>query len=301
VLIEVSVCGVCHTDLHTVEGELTPTELPRIIGHQIVGRVAETGEDVEGWKVGDRIGVPWLASSCGRCRHCLGGNENLCERARFTGLHVDGGYAEFTVAEAAYGTPLPSEFDDAHAAPLLCAGIIGFRSLRLSGYRKGKTLALFGFGASAHIALQLAVADGSRVAVYSRSESHRRLARELGASWCGESGEQPPFPVECAVTFAPVGSIVADALAILDRGGTVAINAVHMSAIPELAYEALYHERTIRSVANATRRDAAEFFEAAARAGLRTEVTEFGLEQANEVLERLKRSEVQGAAVLRVG
>lgn len=300
VLIEVAVCGVCHTDLHTVEGELSPVELPRIIGHQIVGRVAAVGDGVGGWRVGDRIGVPWLSSTCGRCRQCIAGRENLCENARFTGLHIDGGYAEYAVAEAEYGTAIPEDLDDSHAAPLLCAGIIGYRSLRLSGYGPGKTLALFGFGASAHIALQIAVADGSRVAVYSRSEDHRRLARDLGASWCGETGERPPFPVECAVTFAPVGAVVAEALAVLDRGGTVAVNAVHMSPIPVIPYERLYHERTIRSVANATRRDAAEFFDAAARADVRTEVTEFSLERANEVLGRLKRSEIQGAAVLRV-
>ncbi|WP_455382287.1 zinc-dependent alcohol dehydrogenase family protein [Salinispira pacifica] len=300
ILVEVAVCGVCHTDLHTVEGDLDVPSFPLIIGHQIVGRVAELGPEVSGWKRGDRVGIPWLWRSCGRCRQCLAGRENLCENPRFTGLHVDGGYAEYMVADAAFANRIPDEFDDVHAAPLLCAGIIGFRSLRLSGYRPGGTLALFGFGASAHIALQLAVADGSRVAVYSRSREHLDLAARLGAKWCGHTGEHPPFPVESAVTFAPVGRIVTDALNVVDRGGTVAINAVHMSPIPEIEYPRIYHERTIRSVANATREDASSFFEAAAAARVQTETTEFALEEANHALMRLKRSEVQGAAVLRI-
>ncbi len=300
ILIEVTVCGVCHTDLHTVEGELPVPDLPRIVGHQIVGRVAGLGPEVAEWKIGERAGVPWLSRSCGQCRFCLSGRENLCETARFTGLHIDGGYAEYAVAEADYASRLPDTFEDAEAAPLLCAGIIGFRSLRLADYEKGKTLALFGFGASAHIALQLAVADGARVAVFSRSEEHLDLARRLGAAWCGQAGELPPFPIESAVTFVPVGKVVISALSVLDRGGTLAINAVHMSPIPELPYEKIYHERTVRSVTNATREDAESFYRAAVRARLRTEISEFPLESANEVLTKLKASAIQGAAVLRV-
>jgi len=300
ILIEVTVCGVCHTDLHTVEGELSVPHLPRIVGHQIVGRVAKLGPGVTEWKMGERVGVPWLGSSCGRCRFCLSGRENLCDAARFTGLHIDGGYASYAVARADYACRLPATFDDAAAAPLLCAGIIGFRSLRLADYEKGKSLALFGFGASAHIALQLAVADGARVAVFTRSEEHSDLAKRLGAAWCGRAGDLPPFPVESAVTFAPVGQVVLSALSVLDRGGTLAINAVHMSPIPELPYEKIYHERTVRSVTNATREDAEAFFRAAVDAGVRTQVSEYPLESANEVLAKLKASTIQGAAVLRV-
>lgn len=300
VRLRVQVCGVCHTDLHTVEGDLPPPRLPIIPGHQIVGRVDRIGSGVTRFKVGDRLGVAWLHWTCGECDFCRRGLENLCPNARFTGLHEHGGYAQFAIAEADYAFPLPARFSDVDAAPLLCAGIIGYRSLRLSEVEPGGRLGLYGFGASAHLALQVARHWGCRVCVFTRGKDHRVLALDLGAEWAGGAEETPPFPLDAAVTFAPAGWIVPLALGHLRPGGTVAINAVHMSTIPEMPYATLYEERTVRSVANFTRRDAAEFLQLAAEIPVRTEVEVFPLSEANAALQRLKRSEIRGAAALEV-
>jgi propanol-preferring alcohol dehydrogenase len=298
--LRVRACGVCHTDLHLVEGELPLPKLPVVPGHQIVGAVDALGAGVTRFALGDRAGVPWLYSTCGQCGYCCRGQENLCDDARFTGQHADGGFAEWMVAPADFAYPIPDGFPDEQAAPLLCAGIIGYRSLRLSEIRPGETLGLYGFGASAHIALQVARHWGCPVYVFTRSEAHRRHALELGAAWVGQAQDTPPAPLDSAITFAPAGWLVPEALRALRKGGTLAINAIHMSPIPELPYERLYGERTVRSVANSTRQDAAELLELAARIPIHTDVEIYPLAQANLVLQRLKRSEVQGAAVLTI-
>jgi propanol-preferring alcohol dehydrogenase len=300
ILLRVRACGVCHTDLHTVEGELALPRLPVVPGHQVVGTVAEVGEGVRTFRPGDRVGVPWLYSSCGTCAFCRRGEENLCENAQFTGLHVDGGYAEYMVARADFAYPIPEHFSDAEAAPLLCAGIIGYRSLRLSEVKPGERLGLFGFGASAHLAIQVARHWGCEVFVFTRSEEHRRLAQDLGAAWTGAPDQEPPAPLDRAILFAPAGHLVHNVLRALRRGGTLAINAIHMSPIPELPYALLYWERTIRSVANSTRRDAQEFLQVAAEIPVQTTVEEYPLEEANRALAQLKRGQVRGAAVLRI-
>ncbi|MDR7434239.1 MAG: zinc-dependent alcohol dehydrogenase family protein [Armatimonadota bacterium] len=299
-LLHVSACGVCHTDLHTVEGELTLPKLPVVPGHQVVGRVEEVGKGVQTFRPGDRVGVPWLYSSCGQCAFCRRGEENLCENAQFTGLHVNGGYAEYMIARADFAYHIPERFSDIEAAPLLCAGIIGYRSLRLSEVKPGERLGLFGFGASAHLAIQVARHWGCEVFVFTRSEEHRRLAQELGAVWVGGPDQEPPASLDRAILFAPVGSLVPQILRVLRRGGTLAINAIHMSPIPELPYSLLYWERTIRSVANSTRRDAQEFLQVASEIPVRTTVEEYSLEEANRVLMLLKRGQIRGAAVLKI-
>lgn len=300
ILLRIRACGVCHTDLHTVEGELSLPKLPVVPGHQVVGTVEEVGEDVTAFRPGDRVGVPWLYSSCGVCAFCRRGEENLCENAQFTGLHVNGGYAEYMVARADYAYPIPERFSDAEAAPLLCAGIIGYRSLRLSEVRPGERLGLFGFGASAHLAIQVARHWGCEVFVFTRSKEHQRLAQDLGAAWVGGPADEPPAPVDRAILFAPSGNLVHNALRALRRGGTLAVNAIHMSPIPELPYSLLYWERTIRSVANSTRRDAQEFLQVAAEIPVRTTIEEYPLEEANRTLMLLKRGQIKGAAVLRI-
>lgn len=300
VALRVLACGVCHTDLHLVEGELA-APLPRVPGHQVVATVESVGAGVEGVSVGERVGVGWLASTCGACRYCASGRENLCERARFTGCDVDGGYAEGMLADARFVYPLPAAFSDVEAAPLLCAGIIGYRALKLSEVKPGGRLGLFGFGASAHLAIQVASAPGGwscETYVFTRSEAHRRLALELGAAWAGGAEDDPGVALDAAVSFAPAGWIVPAALARLGRGGTLAVNAVHASDIPSFAYERLYWERTVRSVANFTREDAREFLALAADIALRVETEVHPLRDANHALVRLKRGEVQGAAVL---
>ena len=300
VLIKVSVCGVCHTDLHTAEGELALPKMPVIPGHQIVGTVAKAGSGVTGFRAGDRVGVTWLNSTCRECEYCRNGLENLCGQARFTGLHADGGYAGFTAAPARYVFAMPAGFSDEQAAPLLCAGAIGFRSLRLCGIRKGQRLGLYGFGASAHIALQVARYRDCDVYVFTRSEEHQKHALELGAVWAGSAQDEPPAKMHGSITFAPAGWIVKEALRALDKGGALAINAVHLSPIPEMPYDLIYHERTVRSVANLTRRDAEEFLKVAAEVPVKTDVETYPLEEANEVLQRLKKSEIRGAAVLKI-
>ncbi|MFH0795265.1 MAG: zinc-dependent alcohol dehydrogenase family protein [bacterium] len=301
VRIRVSCCGVCRTDLHIAEGDLAPRRDEIIPGHQIVGVVDALGEKVTRLKVGDRVGVTWLYSACGACDCCKSGRENLCDDAHFTGYTDDGGFAEYCVVPAAFAHRLPEGIPDAQTAPLLCAGVIGYRSLRLSEIRPGRRLGLYGFGASAHVVIQLARYWGCEVYVFTRSEHHRRHAQELGAIWTGDSSDAPPKPMDSSIIFAPAGEGVHDALRCLRKGGTLAINAVHMSAIPTLPYELLYHERTIRSVANVTRRDAEEFLPLAAKIPIRTDVEIFPLAQANAALQRLKRSELRGAAVLQIG
>ena len=298
--IRVRVCGICHTDLHTVEGELELPKLPLVPGHQIVGVVDALGAGVTRFQVGDRVGVPWLHQACGGCDYCQRGDENLCESAQFTGLHVDGGYAEYTLAPAEFAYPIPAVFSDAEASPLLCAGIIGYRSLRLSEIQPGQRLGLYGFGASAHIAIQVACHWDCEVYVFTRTESHRQLARDLGAVWVGDARDDPGVRMHSSITFAPAGWIVPEALRVLDKGGTLAINAIHMSPIPEMPYHLIYHERTLRSVANSTRQDAEELLKVAAEIPIRTEVQTFPLEAANSALQALKASQVDGAAALTI-
>jgi propanol-preferring alcohol dehydrogenase len=301
VLVRVRCCGVCHTDLHTVEGEIVPPRLPLIPGHQVVGIVERAGDGVSGLAPGARVGLAWLGTTCGECRPCVRGDENLCERARFNGFDIDGGYAEYAVAHEEFAYPIPDGFPDEQAAPLLCAGIIGYRAVRLSGAGPGKRVGLYGFGASAHIAIQILLRWGCTVYVFSRGESHRRLALELGAAWAGRAGDTPPTLLDSSVVFAPAGEIVPHALAALDKGGTVALAGIYMTSIPDLDYEThLYNEKVLRSVTASTRSDGHELLELAAKIPIRTRVSVFPLEEANEVLLALKRGEVDGAAVLRV-
>lgn len=300
VRIRVNVCGVCHTDLHTVEGDLKLPRLPLIPGHQIVGIIESLGKNVENHKVGARVGVTWLNSACGKCNFCQQGLENLCNDARFTGLHVDGGYADYVVVPAKYAFKISDNFPDAQAAPLLCAGVIGYRSLCLSEIKHGQRLGLYGFGASAHVTIQIARYWGCEVYVFTRSEEHRKHARELGAVWAGSAKDEPPVKMDSSITFAPVGWIVTEALRVLCKGGTLAINAVHLSPIPEIKYDLIYHERTVRSVANLTRNDAKEFLKLSAEIPIHTDVEIYSLKEANSVLQRLKRAKIRGAAVLKI-
>ncbi len=299
VRLEVRACGICRTDLHTVEGELALPRLPLVPGHQVVGVVEASGEGVTRLAVGQRVGVPWLYRTCGRCEFCLEGLENLCLDAHFTGLHVDGGYAEAMVVPEDFAYPLPETFTDEEAAPLLCAGIIGYRALKLSQVRPGQRLGLYGFGGSAHITIQVACHLGYEVFVFTRSEGHRRLARQLGAVWTGDADETPPARMHGSIIFAPSGKLVPHALRVLERGGTLALAGVTMTPIPELDYDRLlYWERTIRSVANFTRQDATEFLRLAAEIPVHTVVKTFPLEQANEALLALKQSAIDGTGVL---
>ena len=301
VRLHVTACGVCRTDLQLCEGDLAARRLPIVPGHQVTGVVEVIGEGVDGWAAGDRAGVTWLAGTDGTCRFCLTGRENLCEAATFTGWDRDGGYAEAVTARADVLVRLPDAFPDLAAAPLLCGGVIGYRSLRVAGLgpaSAGARLGLYGFGASARQALQVARAWGVEAYVATRSAPERARALELGAAWAGGLDERPPVPLDAAVTFAPVGSVVAAALRALARGGVVAINAIHLDGLPAMPYEDLWWERSIRSVANVTRRDAAEFLELAARIGLTTDVETHPLADANVALARLAAGEVRGTAVL---
>lgn len=299
--LRVSACGVCRTDLQICEGDLAARRLPIIPGHQVVGVVDAVGSGVTGWTAGDRAGVTWLAGTDGTCRFCATGRENLCEAATFTGWDVDGGYAEAVVARADVAVPLPDAFPDLAAAPLLCGGVIGYRSLRVAGLgpsSAGARLGLYGFGASARLALQVARAWAVDVYVATRSAGEQARALELGAAWAGGYDDRPPVALDAAVTFAPVGSVVAAALRALDRGGVVAINAIHLDGLPAMPYDDLWWERSIRSVANVTRQDAREFMELAAASGITTDVETHPLEDANVALARLAAGEVRGTAVL---
>lgn len=298
VLVRVQACGVCHTDLHIVEGELIPPQYPLTPGHQVVGTVIQTGEGVAETLIGQRVGVYWLHNACGECEFCRRGLENLCPAARFTGFHVPGGYADYLLADARFVASIPPVMSAVKAAPLLCAGIIGYRALILSDLQPGEKLGLFGYGASAHLALQVARHWGCEVTVFTRSEAHRRHALELGACWAGAAGQTPPHPLDRAILFAPLGELVPLALQVLRPGGTLAINAVHLSPIPEMPYHLLYGERTLRSVANVTRRDAVEFLALAQEIGIRPTVQEYDLQDANRALLDLKHSRFNGEAVL---
>lgn len=299
ILIQVSHCGVCHTDLHTVEGELPLKRLPVIPGHQVVGRVLELGPGTHRFQPGDRVGLAWLFKACGKCRFCRRGRENLCEAAEFTGLHRDGGYAEVVVAAEDFVYPLPPELPGEHVAPLLCAGIIGYRALRLSDIQPGGRLGLYGFGASAHLAIQVARYWGCEVYVFTRSPGHQELARQLGAVWVGQAQDTPPVKLDAAVIFAPAGNLVPEALRVLDRGGTLALAGIHMSPVPSLDYQKhLYFERTVRSVTASTREDGRELLALAARIPLTTQVQVFPLAEANRALQLLKQGQINGAAVL---
>ena len=300
VRVRVAVCGVCHTDLHIVEGDIHPPNLPLIPGHQVVGTIEALGANVKTHREGDRVGVPWLHSTDGTCAYCRRGLENLCEAARFTGFHVNGGYAEHVVVPAASAYPIPQAFTDLNAAPLLCAGVIGYRSYRLTGIRHGETIALLGFGGSAHIVLQLALHEGCSVYVITRSEKHQRLARDLGAAWVGTAEEKPPALADAAIVFAPAGALVLTALGVVRKGGIVALAGITMGDIPQMPYELIYHERALRSVANSTHQDVREFLARAAEVPIRTTVDEYPLEQANEAILAMKHSQIEGAAVLRI-
>jgi propanol-preferring alcohol dehydrogenase len=298
VLVKVNACGVCRTDLHVVDHELDGGKHPIIPGHEIVGVVEATGDDVENLQPGQRVGVPWLGYTCGRCKYCTSGRENLCDLARFTGFDLDGGYAEYVVADARFCFPIPEGFDDSHAAPLLCAGLIGYRSLVQAG--DARRLGIYGFGAAAHIIAQVAVYQSRKIFAFTRPGDHagQSFARELGASWAGDSTEPPPEPLDAAILFAPVGSLVPAALRAVAKGGRVVCAGIHMSDIPSFPYEILWGERQIVSVANLTRADGHEFLELAVKAGAKTEVETLPLTAANDALSRLRNGDVRGALVL---
>lgn len=298
ILLRVTACAVCHTDLHTVEGDLRLPKLPIVPGHQVVGVVAAVGEEVDSFVIGDRAGAIWLHRTCGVCEYCRSGRENLCERAAFTGLHADGGYAEYMAVDADFAYHLPANLADIEAAPLLCGGVIGYRALRLSGIQPGQRLGLYGFGNSAHIAIQVARFWGCQVFVCTRSAEHQEHARKLGAAWVGRAEETPPGLLDAAIIFAPAGEIVLPALQALRPGGTAALAGIHMSPIPSLPYEIIYGERVLRSVANSTRQDARDLLSLAAAIPVHTDVSVFPLAAANEALAALKASRFAGAAVL---
>jgi propanol-preferring alcohol dehydrogenase len=298
VLLRVQACGVCRTDLHLVDGELPDVRFPITPGHEVVGTVVTAGTGVARFRVGDRIGVPWLAETCGVCQYCRGGRENLCERARFTGYTVDGGYAEYVVADARYCCAIPPRYSDAQAAPLLCAGLIGYRAYRAAG--DGRSLGLYGFGAAAHLLAQLAGAEGRKVFAFTRpgDSAAAQFARSLGVSWAGSSEERPPEPLDAAIVFAPVGALIPAALAATRKAGRVVCAGIHMSDVPSFPYRLLWGERTVSTVANLTRADATEFMQIAAAIDLDPRVQTLPLSEANEALRRLRAGEVQGAAVL---
>ncbi len=299
-LIKVRACGVCRTDLHVVEGELTPRKSPVIPGHQVVGIVEKAGPDASHFKSGDRVGVAWLHHTDGTCEFCVSGRENLCDHPEFTGYTVDGGYAEYIVAPDAFVYAIPEGFPDLHAAPLLCAGIIGFRCLRLSGVTKGARLGLSGFGAAAHVAIQVARHWGVDVYAFSREPRHAQLAAELGAVWTGGSFDQPPQKLDSVIIFAPAGELIPAALKTLKKGGSVVAGGIHMSPIPQFSYDDLYQERLIRSIANNTRQDGIDFLKIAAGIPIHTQTTLFKMQDANAALNALKHDAISGAAVLQI-
>jgi len=299
VLLKIHACGVCRTDLHVVDGDLKEAKLPIIPGHEIVGSVVQTGKNAGAFHEGDRIGVPWLGYTCGKCPFCRTGRENLCDHPKFTGYTLDGGYAEYTVADRRYCFPLPAGYSDTAAAPLLCAGLIGYRSYRMAGENAGR-LGIYGFGGAAHIVAQLAVYERRRVFAFTRpgDENAKNFARRLGAVWAGDSTEMPPEPLDAAIIFAPVGSLVPSALRATVKGGVVVCGGIHMSDIPSFPYSILWEERVIRAVANLTREDGEALLALAPKVPVKTEVEVFPLDQANEALTRLREGRLQGAAVL---
>ena len=300
ILVRIRCCGICHTDLHTVEGDLQLPKLPVVPGHQIVGIVDAVGSGAQIFKKGDRVGIPWLHSTDNQCEYCRRGLENLCDHAQFTGYHVNGGYADYTVVHENYAYRIPEVFSDENAAPLLCAGIIGYRSYRLSGVQSGQRLGLYGFGASAHLVLQFARHQGCEVYVFTRTPIHRDLAQRLGAAWIGSAEDTPPHPLDASIIFAPAGALVPQALRVLRKAGTLTLAGITMSTIPAMDYSLLYQERVIRSVANSTRQDAREFLQLAAEVPVHTDVELFDLDQANQALQALKKSKIKAAAVLKM-
>lgn len=300
VLLRVSACGICRTDLHIVDGELTQPKLPLIPGHQIVGRVVAVGAGVQQFRVGDRVGVPWLGKTCQHCRYCLKGQENLCDDALFTGYQINGGYADYAIAHEQFCFSLPDDYADLQAAPLLCAGLIGYRALRMAG--DAERIGFYGFGAAAHILIQVARHQGRRVYGFTRAgdTTGQEFALSLGAVWAGASEEKPPEELDAAILFAPVGSLVPAALRAIAKGGTVVCAGIHMSDIPSFPYKILWEERTVRSVANLTRQDGEEFLAIAPQVPVQTEVHAFPLEQANEALTALRSGQITGAAVLTI-
>jgi alcohol dehydrogenase, propanol-preferring len=298
VLVRVSACGICRTDLHVVEGELAPKRPNIVPGHQIVGTVERSGGNAGRYPTGTRVGIPWLHKTCGRCAYCKSGRENLCDRPTFTGYSVNGGFAEFALAEEDFVYPIPDGFSDLQAAPLLCAGIIGFRCLRISGIHRGASLGIYGFGAAGHVCLQVARYWGAKVFVCTREEKHRLLAAELGAAWTGGAMDQPPEKLDAAIIFAPAGELVPPALAALNKGGTVVLGGIHMSPVPSFPYPLIYHERGLRSVANNTREDGRDFLRLAAEIPIKTEIQIFPLSQVNQALNALKHDGIRGAGVI---
>jgi len=298
ILVRVMACGVCRTDLHVVDGELTGAPMPIVPGHEIVGRVERCGAGVTAFEPGARVGIPWLGWSCGECEFCLAGRENLCRRARYTGYQINGGYAEYAVADARFCFSLPATYDDTHAAPLLCAGLIGYRAYRMAG--PGPRLGVYGFGAAAHVIAQVAVHQGREVYAFVSpgDDQAMRFARDVGARWAGPSNEPPPVPLDCAIIFAPVGRLVPEALLRTKPGGVVVCAGIHMSDIPSFPYRLLWEERVVRSVANLTRRDAEEFLSLAGDLPLRTHIQTYPLAEANQALDDLRAGRISGAAVL---
>jgi len=304
ILVRVDRCGICHTELDEIEGRLVPPKFPVVLGHEIIGRVESLGPGADKYEIGDRVGIAWINSSCGRCEFCGKGDENLCDQFRATGLDAPGGYAQYTKVSQDFAYPIPRAFSDSQAAPLMCAGIIGYRALRLSGIRPGGVLGLYGFGASAHIAIQVAKHWGCKVFVFTRAGQapHQELAKKLGADWVGATGDTPPEMLDSAIDFTPVGEPVREALRVLKKGGRVTINAIRkVNPIPELDYARyIWHEREIKSVANVARKDALEFLPLAAEIGIKPEVQEFDLEEANRALVILKEGKMHGAGVLKI-
>jgi propanol-preferring alcohol dehydrogenase len=301
VLLQVNTCGVCRTDLHVLDGDLTEPKLPLILGHQIVGTVVQIGIEVNRFKVGQRIGVPWLGYTDGTCRYCLRGQENLCDHPEFTGYTLDGGYAEYAVADQRYCFPLPESYNDIEAAPLLCAGLIGYRTYRLAGEHVER-LGIYGFGSAGHIIAQVAVYQGKQVYAFTRpgDSTTQAFARRLGAYWAGGSDEMPPEKLDAALVLAPVGALMVTALQAVAKGGVVVSGGIHMTDIPSFPYHLLWEERTIRSVANLTRQDGEEFLEIAPQVPVKTEVTPYRLEDANQALDDLRSGKLDGAAVLMI-
>lgn len=302
VLIRVQACGICRTDLHVLDGDLDSPKLPLVPGHEVVGHVEACGKAVDGWEPGDGIGVPWLAHTCGRCKFCRQDRENLCEKAEFHGYTVDGGYAEYMVADPDYCVPLPQRLVHPESTPLLCAGLIGYRSYRKTNPNRVDRLGLYGFGASAHLIAQVALKEGKKLYAFTREgdEAGQQFAREMGCEWAGASNEKPPEKLDAAIVFAPVGPLMVEALKAVDKGARVVSAGIHMSPIPEFAYKTLWEERSLHSVANLTRKDGRDFFDLVRDSGIDTRVTSFPIDRANEAIDAFRGGEIKGAAVLKI-